>query len=225
MHLRDKIRTVVSLPKTIYFNFKVLEKKDAVKLPFFVDKDVKLGKLYKNVIKLNFKSDRFSIKIGKKAIDDTPEFTKGYFSMTQNSSIVFNGNAEFSYGISFTALQQSRIVIGNNFYCNKNCVISSREAIEIGNDVLVGWNVNIRDNDGETHRIYENNRENEYKKKIVIKNHVWLCAFSSVLKGVEILEDTVVAYGTCVTKSLGEKNVILAGVPAKIVKRNIEWKR
>ena len=111
MHLRDKIRTVVSLPKTIYFNFKVLEKKDAVKLPFFVDKDVKLGKLYKNVIKLNFKSDRFSIKIGKKAIDDTPEFTKGYFSMTQNSSIVFNGNAEFSYGISFTALQQSRIVI------------------------------------------------------------------------------------------------------------------
>lgn len=27
MHLRDKIRTVVSLPKTIYFNFKVLEKK------------------------------------------------------------------------------------------------------------------------------------------------------------------------------------------------------
>ena len=210
MHLRDKIRTVVSLPKTIYFNFKVLEKKDAVKLPFFVDKDVKLGKLYKNVIKLNFKSDRFSIKIGKKAID---------------SSIVFNGNAEFSYGISFTALQQSRIVIGNNFYCNKNCVISSREAIEIGNDVLVGWNVNIRDNDGETHRIYENNIENEYKKKIVIKNHVWLCAFSSVLKGVEILEDTVVAYGTCVTKSLGEKNVILAGVPAKIVKRNIEWKR
>ena len=123
------------------------------------------------------------------------------------------------------ALQQSRIVIGNNFYCNKNCVISSREAIEIGNDVLVGWNVNIRDNDGETHRIYENNIENEYKKKIVIKNHVWLCAFSSVLKGVEILEDTVVAYGTCVTKSLGEKNVILAGVPAKIVKRNIEWKR
>ena len=187
MHLRDKIRTVVSLPKTIYFNFKVLEKKDAVKLPFFVDKDVKLGKLYKNVIKLNFKSDRFSIKIGKKAIDDTPEFTKGYFSI--------------------------------------NCVISSREAIEIGNDVLVGWNVNIRDNDGETHRIYENNIENEYKKKIVIKNHVWLCAFSSVLKGVEILEDTVVAYGTCVTKSLGEKNVILAGVPAKIVKRNIEWKR
>ena len=52
MHLRDKIRTVVSLPKTIYFNFKVLEKKDAVKLPFFVDKDVKLGKLYKNVIEI-----------------------------------------------------------------------------------------------------------------------------------------------------------------------------
>lgn len=44
------------------------------------------------------------------------------------------------------------------------------------------------------------------------------------MKGVEILEDTVVAYGTCVTKSLGEKNVILAGVPAKIVKRNISGK-
>lgn len=46
-------------------------------------------------------------------------------------------------------------------------MISSREAIEIGNDVLVGWNVNIRDNDGETHRIYENNIENEYKRKLL----------------------------------------------------------
>lgn len=67
----------MSLPKTIYFNFKVLDKKDAFRLPFFVDKDIKLGKLYKNVIKLNFEANRFSIKIGKKALDDVPEFTKG----------------------------------------------------------------------------------------------------------------------------------------------------
>ena len=59
MHLREVIRNVMSLPKTIYFNFKVLDKKDAFRLPFFVDKDIKLGKLYKNVIKLNFEANRF----------------------------------------------------------------------------------------------------------------------------------------------------------------------
>ena len=225
MHLREVIRNVMSLPKTIYFNFKVLDKKDAFRLPFFVDKDIKLGKLYKNVIKLNFEANRFSIKIGKKALDDVSEFTKGYFSMTPKSRVIFNGEAEFAYGISFTTLQQAQITIGKNFYCNKNCVISSRESIEIGDNVLLGWNVNIRDNDGETHRIYENNLEKDYKKKIIIRNHVWLCAFSSVLKGVELLENTVVAYNACVTKSFFEKNIILAGVPAKIAKKDINWKR
>lgn len=58
-----------------------------------------------------------------------------------------------------------------------------------------------------------------------IGNHVWLCQNTSILKYVNIPSNTVVAYGSVVTKSLTDENVIIAGNPAKIVKKNVNWSR
>lgn len=225
MHLRETLRNITSLPKTIYFNFKVLPFKEAMLLPFYVDRDMRIGKLYKNVVKLNFSPERFAIKFGKRAFDGIPECTKGFISMAPDSEIVFSGKAEFSYGVSFRAIKSGRIHIGKNFYCNKNCMIVSRDSIVIGDDVLIGWNVCIRDNDGETHKIYVNGIENSNKKPISIGNHVWICAYAHVLKGVNIPNDTVIAYNSCVTKSFDEEHTIMAGSPASVIKRDIEWEQ
>lgn len=46
-----------------------------------------------------------------------------------------------------------------------------------------------------------------------------------ILKGSQISNNTVVGAGTIVTKKYEEPNCILAGNPAKIVKRNIDWDR
>lgn len=101
MHLRKLFRQLLSLPKTVYFNFKVLELKYAIKLPFYIDKDIRFGKLYKDIVKLNFEPKRFSIKFGEQVVDGIPENTKGYVSMSKDSCIEFDGYAEFAYGISF----------------------------------------------------------------------------------------------------------------------------
>ncbi|WP_155243820.1 hypothetical protein [Butyrivibrio fibrisolvens] len=44
-----------------------------------------------------------------------------------------------------------------------------------------------------------------------------------MLKGAEIADDCVIAAGAIVSKKYEEKNCILAGIPAKIVKRGINW--
>ncbi len=47
----------------------------------------------------------------------------------------------------------------------------------------------------------------------------------SILKGATIFDNSIVAFGSIVTKSFTETNVIIAGIPAKIVKTNINWKK
>ena len=225
MHARQILRDVLSLPKTVFFNFSVLPFVDAIRLPFYVDRNIAFGKLYKNVVDLDFPIKMFSIKFGKWALDGIPEMTKGYISMGKYSKIVFRGNAEFAYGISLSTTKAGKIYFGRDFYCNKNCVIACLDLMDIGHDVLFGWNVSVIDNDGGTHKTYENGIEKCNKRPVKIGDHSWLCANTHILKGVIIPENTIVAYNSCVTKAFEEKNTILAGSPAKVLTRNIEWKR
>ena len=52
-------------------------------------------------------------------------------------------------------------------------------------------------------------------------DRVWFCNNTTLLKGVRLGNETIVAAGAIVTKSCEENHVILAGNPARIVKRNI----
>ena len=61
-------------------------------------------------------------------------------------------------------------------------------------------------------------------ESIVVQDHVWIGYRALVNKGVVIPKNSVVGTGAVVTKAFEEENVILAGVPAKIVKHNIDWK-
>ena len=57
---------------------------------------------------------------------------------------------------------------------------------------------------------------------IKIGRHAWICQDAAILKGVEIGDDSIVAFGAIATKSC-PPNSILAGNPAKIVKTGITW--
>nr|HQE12748.1 hypothetical protein [Flavipsychrobacter sp.] len=58
-----------------------------------------------------------------------------------------------------------------------------------------------------------------------IGNHIWIASHVSILKGVHIADNTVVATRAVVTKSFIEKNILIGGMPAKKLKENINWDR
>lgn len=60
---------------------------------------------------------------------------------------------------------------------------------------------------------------------IVIGNHVWLCAYSKILKGAVIPDNCVIANSSLVKSKFTESNAIYAGIPAKLVKKDITWTR
>lgn len=57
------IKYLLSIPKTILFNFKVFSFKTAIKLPVFIAYNVKLDEYYRNCIVINGTISRFMIKI------------------------------------------------------------------------------------------------------------------------------------------------------------------
>ncbi len=118
-------------------------------------------------------------------------------------------------------MDNGTLEIGSNFYCNKNCFISCSEGIRIGSDNLWGWNVSIRDSDG--HTIIHNGTEKASSAPVEIGDHVWIASYADILKGVHISNNSVIAYRSCVTKSVPCDNVLVAGCPAKIVQDDIDW--
>lgn len=59
-------------------------------------------------------------------------------------------------------------------------------------------------------------------RDITIGDHVWIAAKASILKGVSIQDGSIIAFGSIVTRDVGEK-CIVAGSPAKKIKGNIKW--
>ena len=56
-----------------------------------------------------------------------------------------------------------------------------------------------------------------------IGNHVWIGAKAMIMKGVNIGDGAIIAAGAVVTKDVPAR-CLVAGVPAKVIKTDIEWK-
>ena len=62
-------------------------------------------------------------------------------------------------------------------------------------------------------------------KEIIIGNHVWLCAKSTILKGTVISDNSVIGFGTVISGKYTESNVLVAGMQSQIKKKEIDWNR
>jgi len=105
---------------------------------------------------------------------------------------------------------------GKNVFFNFNCVILDVMKVEIGNQVLIGPNVQIYT---ATHPLDVKTRNSwlEFAKPVTIGNSVWIGGGAIIYPGVTIGDGAVIAAGSIVTKSV-PPNVVVGGNPAKIIK-------
>ena len=106
------------------------------------------------------------------------------------------------------------ISIGNNVFINHACSFLDMGGITIEDDVLIGPKVNLIT---ENHPIAPAERKHVYCKPIVIKRNAWIGAAATILSGVTIGENAIVAAGAVVSKDVAT-NTIVGGVPAKVIK-------
>lgn len=226
MKLFRKVLTwILSFPNTIFFNFYFLPFRTAIKLPVFVDFRTRFNQCHKGTVDIVGVVKTGMIKFGWGYGSNGIECNRySYWGIRKNCKVIFNGKAHFAKGVSLRADNDGSIIFGSNFSSNQNFFCASNTTISFGHNVVLGWNVHVRDGDGHDILNAENDVINN-DRPISVGNDVWLGSYASILKGVVIGNNCVIGFRSVVTRPFSENNVIIAGIPAVIVKRNIDWKR
>lgn len=119
-----------------------------------------------------------------------------------------------------THLPSSKIIIGDNVGLNGTSIYARSKTIRIGEGTLIAPNVVIVASDGHAMWPPENRIKNpafEEDADIIIGKNVWIGMRSIILKGVTIGDNSVIAAGSVVTKSI-PANVLAGGVPARVIR-------
>jgi acetyltransferase-like isoleucine patch superfamily enzyme len=107
------------------------------------------------------------------------------------------------------------ISVGRNVFVNQNCTFYDLGGLEIGDDVMIGPNVNIITTG---HPVEPSRRRaGIIAKPIVIGRNVWIGAGATIIGGVTVGENSVVGAGSVVTKDV-PPNTLVGGNPAKVIR-------
>lgn len=172
-------------------------------------------------LRFNFlgKNNHVIIHEGTKFTDCSFSFISDMFVEIGKTSHGIHKLYLFGYG--------SKIEIGSDFSC-WGVEIRCHErntSVKIGDNCMFSEGILIYPTD--VHTIYDikSGELLNLGGSITIGNHVWCGRDVKFLKGSKISDDTVISMGSLVNKAFVERNVILSGSPAEVVRKGVSWAR
>jgi acetyltransferase-like isoleucine patch superfamily enzyme len=107
------------------------------------------------------------------------------------------------------------ITVGKNVFINACCHFQDHGGVSLGDGCQIGHNVVFATLN---HGLAPEDRQTTYPAPITLGKNVWVGSNSTILQGVTIGDNAVVAAGAVVTKDVPE-NTIVEGVPARIIRK------
>ncbi len=212
------LKKIIDFIVTLYFNFRYLPIKHAVKLPIKIRANMRTNLKRGDIIFCNDSNVHAGmLKLG---YNGTP-----FIAQNGESSITIRGGGRMIVGNDVVIgegmniyIDSGTLFLSNDVYCNRNLLIQCENQITVEDGSLIGWGVSIRDTDGHT-------LSGNVKKKnseIVIGKRSWIAADCTVMKGTRISEGSIIGTKSLVLGlQMEEANCLAAGIPAKIKKKNI----
>ncbi len=157
----------------------------------------------------------------------------GDFVRINKSTIIIRGNHNKISIMNYASLNQvelymedsnNEIFIGEHTSLFGKAHLATIEGtkILIGNNCLLSADLHFRTGDSHSILNLQGERINP-SKDIVIEDHVWIGTKVTCLKGVRVSKDSIVAATTTLCKDYNTSNVIIGGVPGKIIKTDVNW--
>ena len=138
----------------------------------------------------------------------TPESAAMVANVRRAAAITANLNR-----LTFNDADEIRV--GRNVFVNQNCTFYDLGGLDIADDVMIGPNVSLITSG---HPLEPSRRRAfTIAKPIVIERNVWIGAGATVIGGVTVGENSVVAAGSVVTKTV-PPNTFVGGNPARVIR-------
>ena len=132
----------------------------------------------------------------------------------------FKGKYSIGRGCRFDVGENAKVTIGKSGFINANSKLIIMHGLEIGDNCVVSWDCQFLDED--FHEIRYKDKK-ETKNEITIGNKVWIGCGAKIYKGSSIPDGCVIGADSVVRSEFAEKNTLIAGNPARVVRHNIEW--
>ncbi|MGL5052931.1 MAG: DapH/DapD/GlmU-related protein [Cetobacterium sp.] len=166
------------------------------------------------------KVHKFMIKLSLEALQITAELNNNYHGPEKVRKIfskLIGKEIDESFMLfpPFYTDCGKNISIGKNIFINSGCHFQDQGGISIGDGTLIGPKVVLATLN---HGISPEKRNNLCPKPIIIGKCVWIGGNVTIVPGVTIGDNAIIAAGSVVTKDV-PKNMMVGGVPAKIIKK------
>ena len=221
--IRLNWKYLLSIPRSIYLNFRLLPLNQAIKVPIFFSNYTRVRICRNSRLIINSHEIHAGmIKIGYTHCDFF--LARDYKSNIHLEAgiILFNGYANIGAGCRISIKQNAKIEFGKQFWSTGPILIIARKSVLFENNCVLSWNITIMDHDA--HDIYVDNTLINKSKPIVFKNHCWVGCNSTILKGAIIPRDGIIAANSVITREHHMSNTIIAGAPGKEICKNVCWK-
>ncbi len=107
------------------------------------------------------------------------------------------------------------ITLGKNVFINSGCRFQDWGGIQIGDGTLIGHSVVIATIN---HGLSPEKRHDNIPAPVIIGKNVWIGSNATILPGVTVGDNAVVAAGAVVTKDV-DANTVVGGVPARVIRK------
>ena len=155
------------------------------------------------------------MRIGVQQVKSSHQETR--ILLERNAVLTVNGSFGVNAGSYIRVIAGGRLILDGGFI-NEGTQITCASTIRIGKGCAIARDVVIRDFDAHTLEV----PGYEISRPITLGEHVWIGNRAIILKGVTIGDGAVIAAGAVVTKDVPPR-CIAAGVPAKVIKRDVGW--
>lgn len=137
-----------------------------------------------------------------------------------NGEVVFNGCAHFAAGSKI--INEGKLIIGNHVIVNGDTAFIVHKQVSIGDDTLFSWGCEVTDTDFHPVFYLGSKSQLNHDSEVIIGNNCWICSGSIILKGVSVQDNTIIAAGSVITKTINNGNCIYGG-NNKLLRKNTAW--
>jgi acetyltransferase-like isoleucine patch superfamily enzyme len=133
--------------------------------------------------------------------------------------MVIGDDVEIGSGTTLSVGPSGALIVGDGVFISGGCTLGSERHVSIGPESMLGELVSIRDHDHDP--AYPPRSGRNMQADVRIGARVWIAAKASVVRGVTVGDDAVIAAHALVNRSVPARSLV-GGVPAHVIREEIK---